>query len=99
MKAESRHVGCVNCGYAVEILVYSTELFFDFGGWIIWKDKRVFYLCAGDNPKTLKDIEKAAEHFPESEWKAELSMPLRGAWYKRNEKGIWRLESENQGFA
>lgn len=103
-RIKANHLGCLCCGYNKEQLSPTTELFFDFGGYTIYKDGQIFYqdgLFQPSNGKaeTLREIDKAASLFPKSDWLAKLDLPLRGATYQRSEKGVWYLISENKGFA
>lgn len=99
-KIKPIHLGCLCCGFNKPKLSFTAELFFDFGGYTIYKDNQVFYQQGfNTKAKTLREIEKAASLFPESHWVAKLDLPLRGSVYHRFENGVWYLVSENKGFA
>lgn len=95
--------GCLHCPRTEDELAMDTILYSGFGGYTVKKDGKLFY--SGDPQeddmskfKTLADIEKQAKRSPKSKWEVELSLPLRGATWRRK-RGKWLLVSTNQGFA
>lgn len=96
------NVACVCCGGNSLHLGLETVLYNGFGGWHIEKDGNTYY--EGDfhleveQYKTLSDIEKDAKLSPDSDWRAILWSPLRGAEYQR-QNSKWVLVNQNEGFA
>lgn len=102
-KEKGIHHGCLCCGGTVTKLSMRTRLYNGFGGWTIVKDGTLFFM--EDTHKeyyeapTLLKFEKLAREEPESEWVAELYLPLRGATYQRHGYNMWVLIDSNPGFA
>ena len=72
-----------------------------FGWWTIKKDGILVYCEMKDYEEapTLLKFENMARKEPESEWIAELYLPLRGAIYQRHGYNSWVLIETNLGFA
>lgn len=95
--------GCLCCPGTVEKLPMNTRIYNGFGGWTITKDRQLIYM--GDSNldwekyPTLMKFENMARKEPDSEWTAELMIPLRNASYQRHGKNTWVLVDQGQGFA
>lgn len=101
-KGDKRHVGCLCCGGADDVLSMRTRMYNGFGGWTVTKDgvpvssmENVDY----DQAPTILKFEKMARNEPESCWEASLYLPLRGAIYQRHGYNMWVLIETNPGFA
>lgn len=103
MDGKTKHVGCVCCGGAEDILPMETRLYSGFGGWTIYKDGQHYFIEDSDKEweenKMLSEIEEEAKKFPKSKWEAHLFLPLREAEYERADCGNWVLIKTGMGFA
>jgi hypothetical protein len=101
-KGAKKHVGCLCCGGSVDNLSMKTRLYNGFGGWTVFKDDTIVSNMDNvgyDEAPTLLRFENMARKEPESEWRAELYLPLRGATYQRHGYNMWVLIETNPGFA
>lgn len=93
--------GCLNCVYTV--LPMRTRLYNGFGGWMITKDDKTFFIEESDKEfdeaRTLSYIERKAKLEPFCDWRAILNLPLRSAVYQRQGKSKWVLVERGNGFA
>lgn len=101
MKAKDGHKGCLCCPGPTDTLKMNTRMSNGFGGWTILKDGKLVYseMKDYDEAPTLQKFENMARREPESEWVAELYLPLRGATYQRHGRNMWVLVETNMGFA
>jgi hypothetical protein len=99
---KGKHIGCLNCGGNESILPKRTRLYNSFGGYMITKNKELFFMedvkTEFDKCKTLCFIERKAKLEPEADWRCILDLPLRNAEYQRQD-GKWVLIKEGLGFA
>lgn len=97
------HHGCLNCCGTDNILGVRTKLYNGFGGWMITKDGKLFFMEKAktefEDSKTLLFIEKIARQDPNHDWRAIFDMALSGGQYQRHGKNRWVLIESNQGFA
>ncbi len=99
---DSTIIGCLNCGHTPAILKFNTRLYHGFGGWLITKDKELYFMEDSDKEynesKTLMYIENRAKLQPNCDWRALIDLPLRDAEYQRQD-GKWVLIRTGMGFA
>lgn len=98
-----KQIGCLNCGGNKSKLPMRTRLYNSFGGWHITRNGKLYFeeklnLDFSKN-KTLSYIERRAKLDPNADWRAIVFLALRGATYQRQEKSMWVLVKEDQGFA
>jgi hypothetical protein len=98
-----KQIGCLCCGSNIEThLDLETVLYQGFGGWMITRDGKLFFMDdvnkEWDQFKTLEFIENKAKKDANHDWKAICDTPLHGEVYQR-QRGKWLLVEQNQGFA
>lgn len=101
-KKEIHRGGCLCCPRSEDFLSLGTVLYYDFGGYTVYRNGKAFYMgrdVPGKRIWTLDRVEKYAKLDPNSKWVVELDLPLRGATWRRNKKGQWVLIETNPGFA
>lgn len=95
--------GCLSCRGTEDLLSLDTILYNDFGGYTVYRNKKCFYQANQDTPEKkiwkMSRVEKYASMSPEDRWEVEVYLPLRGATWKRDKKGNWKLTKTNLGFA
>jgi hypothetical protein len=95
--------GCMHCPGNHELLEMDTELYQGFGGYMVTKDDKLFYM--GDPQgewgsfKTLANIEQEACREPNADWRVHLDLPLRDAVWQRHGPKEWVLIKTGLGFA
>ena len=94
---------CLNCGYTESILPMRTRLYNSFGGYMVTKDGKLYFIEDSnkefDKCRTLIYIENRAKLQPDSDWRVILDLPLRSAEYQRQGKSKWVLIKKGNGFA
>jgi len=95
--------GCLNCGYTESILPMRTRLYNSFGGYMITRDGKLYFMEDAKTEfkdcKTLIYIENRAKLQPESDWRVVIDLPLRSAEYQRQGRAKWVLIKKGNGFA
>lgn len=102
---KAHHRGaCPHCPRTEDELPLHTVLYNGFGGYLVYKNRKLFF-CedpAVEKPwnkyKTLAYIERVASRSPRARWEVVLSLPLRGATWRRV-RGRWILTDTSLGFA
>lgn len=96
--------GCACCPKTEDELPLDTVLYNAFGGYRVYKNKKL-YFCedpaehkAWEDNKKLSDLEAEVIAAPKARWQIVLDLPLRGAvWNRKGHR--WVLVSTNRGFA
>ncbi len=100
---KGKHIGCLNCGGTEQKIPMRTRLYYGFGGWMITKNGKLFFMEENDREfskcKTLSYIERRAKLEPNNDWRAHLDLPLRSAVYQRHGDSKWMLVESGIGFA
>lgn len=104
MKKEIYRRGCLCCPQTEDELPLSTVLYNSFGGYLVYKNKKHYFSedpgidKPFDEYRKLADLEAEVIADSEARWEVVLSLPLRGATWRR--KGHrWVLTDTNRGFA
>ena len=94
----------MHCPGNEDVLPLDTQLYNGFGGYTVYKNGKHFFSedPAVEKPwgkwKKLSYIERIAKKSPRAKWVVVLSLPLRGAMWRRK-NGRWILIETNLGFA
>jgi len=98
------HQGCLCCPVPSVVASLDMQIAVGFGSADCTKDGEHIYdgeadYNAGNEPKTIGDMEKIAALDPDCDWRVCFYGPLHGETYQRHMENTWVMIESNMGFA
>jgi hypothetical protein len=98
------HIGCLNCSTSALEAPMHMGIAVGFGGAYVLKDGECVYdgqwdYQSGNEPKTVRQIERMASRDPDHDWRIVKDGPMHGETFQRQGKGKWVCVESNAGFA
>lgn len=102
--ADKLHSGCMHCSTACLKAPMDMWICVGFGSAVATRDGELVYdgeseFHAGNEPKSVGDIEELAKEDPDHDWRIIKHGPMHGETFQRQGDGEWVCVESNQGFA